>query len=195
MRAAFKEPFERFAAIFAQAKVFQPKDPDAVTLATVDAQGRPSARIVLMRAFDERGFTFYTNRESRKGHELRGQQVAALCFYWPTLDVQVRVEGSIALASDAESDAYFASRARDSQLGAWASLQSQPLEKREDLLARFEHARKRFEGGEVQRPPHWGGFRVVPTRIEFWKSGEHRLHDRSVYTRVEEGWDVTLLFP
>jgi pyridoxamine 5'-phosphate oxidase len=195
MRAAFKEPFERFAALFAQAKTAQPKDPDAVTLATVDARGRPSARVVLMRGFDERGFVFYTNRQSRKGDELIGQKVAALCFYWPSLDAQVRVEGAVELATEAESDAYFTSRARESQLGAWASLQSQPLDSREQLLERLEQTRQRFEGGPVQRPPHWGGFRVVPDRIEFWKAASHRLHERNVYTRAGEGWDVTLLFP
>jgi pyridoxamine 5'-phosphate oxidase len=195
MRAAFKEPFERFAALFAQAKTAQPKDPDAVTLATVDARGRPSARVVLMRGFDERGFVFYTNRQSRKGDELIGQKVAALCFYWPALDAQVRVEGTVELATEAESDAYFTSRARESQLGAWASLQSQPLDSREQLLGRLEQTRQRFEGGPVQRPPHWGGFRVIPDRIEFWKAASHRLHERNVYTRADDGWDVTLLFP
>jgi pyridoxamine 5'-phosphate oxidase len=195
MRAAFKEPFDRFAQIFAQAEAAQPKDPSAVTLATVDAHGRPSARVVLMRGFDERGFTFYTNRDSRKGEELKAQKVAALCFYWPALDIQVRVEGTVELVSAGESDAYFSTRARLSQLGAWASYQSQPLSARSELVGRLEEARKKYDGGDVPRPPHWGGFRVVPERIEFWKAGEFRLHDRSVYVRDGDGWNVTLLNP
>jgi pyridoxamine 5'-phosphate oxidase len=195
MRAAFKEPFERFAQIYAQAEAAQPKDPSAVTLATVDAQGRPSARVVLMRGFDERGFTFFTNRDSRKGTELKAQKVAALCFYWPALDIQVRVEGTVGLVNDTESDAYFSTRARLSQLGAWASFQSQPLGSRSELVGRLEQLRQRYDGGDVPRPPHWGGFRVVPERIEFWKAGEFRLHDRSVYERDGDGWNVTLLNP
>ena len=195
MRAAFKEPFERFAALFADATASQPKDPNAVTLATVDAQGRPSARVVLLKGFDQRGFVFYTNFQSRKGRELLGQRVAALCFYWPTLDAQVRVEGAVSVVTDAEADAYFATRARISQLGAWASEQSQVLDSRGTLEARLAEVTRQYEGREVPRPPHWGGFRLDPDRIELWKQREFRLHERVFYRRDGDGWEVTLLNP
>ena len=177
------------------AKAAQPKDPNAVTLATVDASGRPSARVVLLKDFDRDGFVFFTNYESRKGRELNEQKVAALCFYWPSLDVQVRVEGDVAQISAAESDAYFATRHRLSQLGAWASQQSRPLDSRESLLQRLDALTKQYEGKAVPRPPHWGGFRLAPRAIELWKAGEFRLHERSRYTRTAEGWDVELLNP
>lgn len=195
MRAAFKEPFEKFGALFAEATRAQPKDPNAVTLATVGADGRPSARVVLLKGFDESGFVFFTNQQSRKGRELLGQKVAALCFYWPSLEQQVRVEGDVAPVSDAESDAYFVTRPRISQLGAWASHQSSPLDGRATLLARLDALTKQYEGRDVPRPPHWGGFRLTPLAIELWKAGEFRLHDRSVYTRAGDGWEVTLLNP
>ncbi len=195
MRAPLPEPFERFRVLFARATAAQPKDPNACTLATVDARGRPSVRVVLMKDFDEQGFVFFTNYESRKGRELVGQKVAALCFYWPSLDEQVRIEGDVAQVSPQESDAYFATRPRVSQLGAWASHQSRPLGARAELLDRLTELTKQYEGRDVPRPPHWGGFRLAPVAIEFWKAGEFRLHERSVYRRGAEGWDVELLNP
>ncbi len=195
MQVAFAEPFERFRVLFAQASAAHPKDPNAVTLATVDERGRPSARVVLMKEFDEAGFVFFTNYESRKGRELTGQKVAALCFYWDQLGQQVRIEGDVEKVSGAESDAYFATRPRISQLGAWASHQSQVLDSRKTLEARLEAVTKRYEGHEVPRPPHWGGFRLTPLAIEFWKAGEFRLHERSRYVRAATGWDVELLNP
>lgn len=195
MRAAFDEPFDRFRAMFELAKAAQPKDPNAVTLATVDARGRPSARMVLLKGFDRDGFVFFTNYQSRKGLELIGQKVAALCFYWPSLDVQIRVEGDVTQVTAADSDAYFATRARVSQLGAWASEQSRTLTSREELLARLDALTKEYEGRPVPRPPHWGGFLLTPQAIELWKAGEFRLHDRSRYTRTADGWDVELLNP
>ena len=181
--------------MFELAKAAQPKDPNAVTLATVDARGRPSARVVLLKGFDRDGFVFFTNYQSRKGLELSGQKVAALCFYWPALDVQIRVEGDVTQVSAADSDAYFATRARVSQLGAWASEQSRPLASREELLARLDALTRQYEGQPVPRPPHWGGFLLAPQAIELWKAGEFRLHDRSRYTRAADGWDVELLNP
>ncbi len=191
----WSEPFARFNAWFSEAKLKQPKDPNAVTLATVDAKGRPSARIVLMKGVDERGFVVFTNYESRKGRELSGQQVAALCFYWPSMDRQVRVEGKVEKVTGEESDAYFATRARLSQLGAWASLQSQPLESRAIFEARLAEVTAKYEGKPVPRPPHWGGFRLLPERIEFWIAHENRLHDRVVYEREGNGWVAGALFP
>jgi pyridoxamine 5'-phosphate oxidase len=164
MQTPLAEPFSRFQKLFERATLAQPKDPNAVTLATVDAQGRPSARVVLMRGYDERGFVFYTNHQSKKGAQLLGQKVAALCFYWPSLDEQVRVEGTVSQVEGEVSDAYFAGRPRGSQLGAWASLQSQPLASREMLEERVAQLTAQYEGKSVPRPPHWGGFRVAPRR-------------------------------
>ncbi len=195
MTAPRKEPFERFEALYALAKSAQPKDPNAVSLATVDADGRPSVRIVLMKSVDEHGFVVFTNHHSRKGQELLAQKVAALCFYWPTLDSQVRVEGTVTVVSDEESDAYFATRPRVSQLGAWASKQSQPLDARETLETRLHQFDKQYDGQNVPRPAHWGGFRIAPSCIEFWKAGDNRLHHRTVYTREGDGWKTELLFP
>ncbi len=192
--ADWNEPFTRFAALFAEAQQAQPKDPNAVTLATVDARGRPSARVVLMKGFDAQGFVVFTNYDSRKGRELAGQKVAALCFYWPALEQQVRVEGTVDRVSAEESDAYFDTRARVSQLGAWASLQSQPLDARKTLEDRLRQLDAQYPGA-VPRPPHWGGFRLKPDRIEFWKSGENRLHERWVYEKQGDGWSTGALFP
>lgn len=188
-------PFARFAEVFSRARAAQPQDPNAVTLATVDAQGRPSARVVLLKDFDERGFVLYTNGQSRKGRELSQQAVAALCFYWPALQEQVRVEGRVEPVSAADADAYFATRPRESQVGAWASLQSQTLGARSELEARVADLTRRFEGQAVPRPPHWGGFRVVPTSLEFWKAHPFRLHWREVYERDGEGWALRTLYP
>ncbi len=195
MTQPWNHAFERFAEIFERAKVSQPKDPNAVTLATVDEAGNPSARVVLMKGFDPRGFVVFTNRESSKGRDLSGQQVAALCFYWPSMEEQVRVEGTVSLLPDAESDEYFASRGRNSQLGAWASLQSQPMKSREVLDARLLELAKKYEGQPVPRPPHWGGYLISPLRMEFWKAHPDRLHWREAYVKRGEGWDTAVLYP
>jgi pyridoxamine 5'-phosphate oxidase len=195
MNTDWNEPFARFAALYELAKQRQPKDPNAVTLATVDATGRPSARVVLLKGFDSKGFVIFTNYQSRKGQELLGQKVAALCFYWPSLDQQVRVEGAVETVSTPESDAYFASRARLSQLGAWASIQSQPLDDRHTLEQRLADFTARYEGQPVPRPPHWGGFRILPERVEFWASRENRLHERVAYVKAGTGWSTTALYP
>ncbi|KTW02188.1 pyridoxamine 5'-phosphate oxidase [Sphingomonas sanguinis] len=190
------DPHALFRAWFAEARASEINDSNAMALATVDSTGQPSVRMVLLKGHDERGFVFYTNRESRKAQELGEGSKAALLFHWKSLRRQVRIEGRVSRVDDAESDAYFASRGRDSQLGAWASEQSRPLDARETFEARFEAMRARFEGGVVPRPPHWGGYRVTPQRIEFWLDREHRLHERRVFTRTAEGgWDEGLLFP
>lgn len=189
------DPFALFDAWYAEARASEPNDSNAVALATVDAQGRPSLRMVLLKGHGPDGFVFYTNRESRKAAELAGQPHAALLFHWKSLRRQIRVEGAVTLATDAESDAYFASRSRDSQLGAWASDQSRPLADREIFEARFEQMKTRFEGGDVPRPPHWGGYRVTPARIEFWQDRAHRLHERRLFTRTSDAWSEGLLYP
>jgi len=190
------DPHALFRVWFAEARASEINDSNAMALATVDAQLQPSVRMVLLKGHDERGFVFYTNRESRKAQELGEGSKAALLFHWKSLRRQIRIEGPISRVDDAESDAYFASRGRDSQLGAWASDQSRPLDARETFEARFEAMRARFEGGDVPRPPHWGGYRVTPQRIEFWLDREHRLHERRVFTRTAEGgWNEGLLFP
>jgi pyridoxamine 5'-phosphate oxidase len=166
-----------------------------MSLATVDAEGRPSNRIVLLKAFDQRGFVFYTNYEGRKGRELLANPHCALCFHWPPIELQVRIEGSAEPVSDAEADAYFASRARESQLGAWASSQSRRMDHPDDLERRLADFTVRFEGANVPRPPHWSGFRVVPVRMEFWHNRPSRLHDRSVYQRDGAGWRLDTLYP
>jgi len=170
-------------------------EPTAMTLATVDDAGRPSARIVLLKDVDARGFVFYTNYESRKGRELLAHPWAALCFHWQPLERQVRVEGPAERVTDAEADAYFASRARMSRVGAWASRQSATLESDAMLERRVREAEARFAGGEVPRPPNWSGFRVVPERIEFWRGRPFRLHERLLYERDDTGWRVRRLFP
>ncbi len=175
-------------------------EPDAAALATVDAEGNPSVRIVLVRTADERGFVFYTNGESRKGRELlcgasRGGAPAALCFWWAPLAKQVRVEGRATPVPDADADAYWATRAHDSQVAAWASHQSAELSGgREELTARFEELSKSLPP-RVPRPPHWGGFRIEPRRIEFWEGRPHRLHHRVLYTRESQGWVAKILAP
>jgi pyridoxamine 5'-phosphate oxidase len=180
---------------YAQAQAGEPNDPNAVALATVDADGQPAVRMVLLKGHDERGFVFYTNRESRKADALTAHPVAALLFHWKSLRRQIRIEGRVEPVSDAESDAYFASRSRDSQLGAWASDQSRPLDARETFEARFTDMQARFEGQDVPRPPHWGGYRVVPARIEFWQDRAHRLHERRLFVRDGDDWRETLLYP
>lgn len=190
-------PFEMFKTWFADAKKTESTYPDAMTLATADAQGRPSARIVLLKDFDPRGFVFYTNYESRKGSQLAENSFAALCFHWKKLQKCVRIEGKVAKVDASESDEYFASRPRGSQLGAWASIQSRPMSGRFDLEKRVAEFTAKFGLGKVPRPEHWGGFRLVPDRIEFWAEGKFRLHDRKLFTRddADKGWDTQKLFP
>lgn len=189
------DPFALFDQWFAEARASEPNDSNAMALATVDAAGQPSLRMVLLKGHGPDGFVFYTNRESRKAGELAAVPRAALLFHWKSLRRQIRIEGAVDLAGDAESDAYFASRSRDSQLGAWASDQSRPLDRRATFEARYEAMRERFEGRPVPRPPHWGGYRVTPARIEFWQDRAHRLHERRVFTREGEGWTEGLLYP
>jgi pyridoxamine 5'-phosphate oxidase len=192
------DPIERFRALLAQAEAVDRSilpEPTAMMLATAGDDGQPSLRVVLLKAVDERGFVFYTNYESRKGRELLAHPRAALCFHWQTLERQVRIEGDAEPVAAEEADAYFATRARLSQIGAWASKQSRPLESDAELEARVAEAEERFAGGAVPRPPHWSGFRVVPRRIEFWRNRAFRLHERLVYEREEGDWRVTRLFP
>ena len=166
-----------------------------MALGTVGDDGQPSVRIVLLKAFDERGFVFYTNYEGRKGRELLGQPKAGLCFYWATIDIQVRVEGSVTKVADNEADAYFATRARLSQIGAWASRQSEPLETPTALDERVRKYEEKFAGKDIPRPRFWSGFRVQPERIEFWKAKPNRLHERHLYTRSATGWQIETIYP
>jgi pyridoxamine 5'-phosphate oxidase len=189
------DPLEIFDRWFAEARASEPNDPDAMTLATVDAAGRPSARVVLLKGHGPEGFVFYTNEQSAKGKQLAGNPNAALVLHWKSLRRQVRIEGSVERVTDAEADAYFASRARDSQLGAWASEQSRPLDRRETFEQQFEKVEQRYEGKDVPRPPHWGGYRVIPDRIEFWTDRPHRLHERRLFVRNDGGWSEGLLYP
>ncbi len=170
-------------------------EPTAMTLATADKEGQPSARMVLLKEASPRGFVFYTNIESAKGEQLKHNQKVALCFHWMPLFKQVRVEGVAEKVSEQEADAYFNGRARESQVGAWASQQSRPLASREELEKIYAAMIKKYEGKNVPRPPYWSGWRVVPERIEFWSQGDHRLHDRELFTRQGQGWTVTRLYP
>lgn len=190
-----RDPFLLFARWLDEARVGEPNDPNAMTLATADARGRPSARMVLLKDTDARGFVFYTNLESRKGGELRQNPFAALLFHWKSLRRQVRVEGAVEPVSAEEADAYFASRPRGSQIGAWASDQSRPLESRFHLEKQVAEVTARHLVGSIPRPPHWSGFRVVPEAIEFWQDKPFRLHDRLVFRRAEGGWTTVRLFP
>ena len=192
------DPIERFREVFALAEKIDRSiipDPTAMSLATIEAREQPSVRIVLLKAFDERGFVFYTNYEGRKGRHLLAHPRAALCFYWAPLDVQVRVEGAVTKVSDDEANAYFATRARLSKIGAWASKQSEPIESPDALNERVREYEKKFEGKTVPRPPYWSGFRVAPERIEFWKGKPNRLHERHLYTRHGDSWKIETLYP
>ena len=190
------DPHALFDAWFAEAKASEPNDAEAMALATVAADGRPSVRMVLLKGHDARGFVFYTNSKSRKGGELAVNAHAALLFHWKSLRRQVRVEGAVTPASAAEADAYFATRARDSQLGAWASDQSRPLDSRASFEARYAAVKAEFEGGDVPRPPHWWGYRLAAERIEFWSDRPHRLHERRLFLPGPDGgWAESLLYP
>ena len=191
----YAEPFERFARVFAEAQQAQPKDPNAVALATAGRDGRPSVRMVLLKGQDHGGFVFYTNLGSRKARELEANPAAALCFYWAGLDTQVRVEGDVEPVTSEEADGYFATRHRTSQIGAWASKQSQALVSRQRLLDRVAEVAAEYGSKDIPRPPHWSGYRLRPVRIEFWKAAEYRLHDRVEYLRHQDGWRRGLLFP
>ena len=189
-----KDPVDQYLRAAARAAA-EGVDTAPAALATADESGRPSVRIILLRGVDARGFVFYTNYSSRKARELTANPHAALSQHWPTLEEQIRIEGTVALADPAESDAYFAGRPRESQIGAWASDQSAALESRAVLESRFAEIDARYAGGPVPRPPFWGGFRLVPDRVEFWSGRPGRLHDRLLYLRTSTGWSTSYLFP
>ena len=192
--SAGTDPFVLFQTWFDEAVTAEINDPDAIALASVNADGMPSVRMVLLRQWSDDGFLFFTNYQSRKSGELLATGKAAFCMHWKSLRKQVRVTGKVSKATAAQSDAYFNSRGRGSQIGAWASAQSQPLGSRAELMAQVEAHDKKFPDA-VTRPPHWGGFCLVPEEIEFWADGEHRLHDRFRFTRADSGWDIQRLNP
>ena len=189
------EPYRLFAQWLEDAAASEPNDPNALALATVDADGLPDVRMVLLKEFDERGFVFYTNFESAKGVEILGSMKAAMCFHWKTLRRQVRIRGPVEQVSDAEADEYYASRARGSRIGAWASKQSRPLESRFALEKAVAEYTAKHAIGEIPRPPHWSGFRIMPQSIEFWHDRPFRLHDRMVFTRTADDWEKSRLYP
>ncbi|MGF1630719.1 MAG: pyridoxamine 5'-phosphate oxidase [Kiloniellaceae bacterium] len=193
------DPLDIFAVWLGEAETAEPNDPNAMALATVGEDGMPSCRMVLLKGYDAEGFVFYTNYESRKGRQLLTTPKAALLFHWKSLRRQVRIEGAVAPVGEEEADAYFASRPRQSQIGAWASTQSRPLDGRFELEKRVALFGAKYAIGKVPRPPHWSGFRLIPRLIEFWQDGAFRLHDRLVYTRqgegVAEGWTTERLYP
>ncbi|MDA8545038.1 pyridoxamine 5'-phosphate oxidase [Alphaproteobacteria bacterium] len=191
------DPIAAFDGWLQEAAASEPNDPNAMSLATVDADGMPNARMVLLKGHDARGFVFYTNLESQKGGELADNAQAALCFHWKSLHRQVRVQGPISAVSDAEADAYFNSRGRQSRIGAWASQQSRPLANRAELEAAFAKIDAQYPDEDIPRPPHWSGRRITPLRIEFWQDGDHRLHDRLVFKRAsaDAAWETERLYP
>ena len=190
------EPFALFAEWLADATASEPNDPNGVALATVDPDGMPDVRMVLLKGFDEQGFVFYTNFESAKGREILSSMKAAMCFHWKSLRRQVRIRGPVEIVSDEEADAYFATRPRGSRIGAWASKQSRPLESRFALEKAVAEYGARYLIGDIPRPKHWSGFRIVPSQIEFWHDRPFRLHDRVVFSRdANGGWETTRLYP
>ena len=192
-----QDPIAAFDDWLTAAAESEPNDPNAMALATVGADGVPNVRMVLLKGHDARGFVFYTNLESQKGGELAETGKAALCFHWKTLHRQVRVQGPISPVADAEADAYYRSRGRESRIGAWASRQSRPLANRAELEAAYAEMDARYPGDDIPRPPHWSGRRITPLRIEFWQDGTHRLHDRLVFNRAsaDGDWDIERLYP
>lgn len=192
---AMTDPFDIFETWFAEARETELNDSNAMTIATADASGQPSARMVLLKGHDRTGFVFYTNQESRKAQAIAENGKAAILFHWKSLRRQIRIEGVLLTVSDETADAYFATRSRDSQLGAWASDQSCPLDSRETFEARFAETQARFEGRDVPRPPHWSGYRLTPQRFEFWQDREHRLHERTIFLRDDDHWTKGMLYP
>jgi pyridoxamine 5'-phosphate oxidase len=189
------DPFALFADWLKAAEAAEPVDPNAMTLATAAADGKPSARTVLLKAWDQRGFVFYTNLESRKSAEIGQNQRAALLFYWKSLNRQIRIEGAVAPVEAAQADSYYASRPRGSRIGAWASAQSRPLAAREQFEEKLAEMETRFPGDDIPRPPFWSGWRVTPDYFEFWQGAEYRLHDRTTYRRRPAGWEIGKLYP
>ena len=192
---AADDPFALFATWLGDATASEPNDPNAVALATVDADGLPDARMVLLKGFDQAGFVFYTNFESAKGRQILGSMKAAMCFHWKSLRRQVRLRGPVEVVSDADADAYYATRPRGSRIGAWASKQSRPLESRFALEKAVAEYTARYAIGEIPRPAHWSGFRIEPQQIEFWHDRPFRLHDRVQFKRSGEGWTKARLYP
>ncbi len=193
----YREALDRFGEVYARAGECGITEPNAMNLATVDARGRPSSRVVLLKEYDERGFVFYTNHNSRKGKDLDVVPRAALCFYWEPLLEQVRIEGSVETVSEEEADAYWTTRPRNSQISAWASQQSEPLDSSAELERRMAEIAQTYHGQKIPRPSYWSGYRVVPDMIEFWQGGEyhHRIHERICYQRQADSWKVNLLNP